>query len=203
MNSTPSKVIPHKIGFIGSGNMAEALIGGLIAKGTSSLDKICSSNPSQGRLDLFKSRFGISTFGGKGSNLEVVKWAQILVLAVKPHLLDGVLEEIKDHLTPEHLVLSIAAGYTIERMQQKIGKNHRIVRAVPNTPSMVGAGSTAYSLSEGASEQDSETVKIFMEAVGIAFEIKESLLDAVTGLSGSGPAYVYMFIEGLADGGVK
>ena len=88
-------------------------------------------------------------------------------------------------------------------MQQKIGKNHRIVRAVPNTPSMVGAGSTAYSLSEGATEQDSETVKIFMEAVGIAFEIKESLLDAVTGLSGSGPAYVYMFIEGLADGGVK
>ena len=68
---------------------------------------------------------------------------------------------------------------------------------------MVGAGSTAYSLSEGATEQDSETVKIFMEAVGIAFEIKESLLDAVTGLSGSGPAYVYMFIEGLADGGVK
>ena len=133
----------------------------------------------------------------------MVKWAKILVLAVKPHLLDGVLDEIKDLLTDDHLVLSIAAGYTIERMQQKIGVNRRIVRAVPNTPSMVGAGSTAYSLSSGATEEDSESVKMFMEAVGIAFEIKESLLDAVTGLSGSGPAYVYMFIEGLADGGVK
>ena len=96
--------------------MAEALIGGLIAKGTSSADRICSSNPSQGRLDLLANKFGTTTFGGKGSNLEVVKKAQILVLAVKPHLLDGVLNEIKDHLTPQHLVLSIAAGYTIARI---------------------------------------------------------------------------------------
>jgi pyrroline-5-carboxylate reductase len=109
------------IGFIGSGNMSEALIGGLIANGTSRPEKICSSNPSKPRLDLFTEKFGIQTFGGPGSNIEVTKSSDIIVLAVKPHLLDGVLDEIKPFLTPNHLIISIAAGYKIERIQKKIG----------------------------------------------------------------------------------
>ena len=183
--------------------MSEALIGGLIANGTSTSEKIISSNPSRPRLDLFESRFKIKTYGGPGSNIRVTKESNIVVLAVKPHLLDGVLDEISPHLTKDHLIISIAAGYTIKRITDKIGEHHRVVRAVPNTPSLVGAGSTAFSMSRGATKEDSNTVNIFMKAVGLAFEIKEELLDAVTGLSGSGPAYVYIFIEGLADGGVK
>jgi len=102
------------IGFIGSGNMSEALIGGLINKEVSSLDTICSSNPSTPRLEIMKEKFGTETFAGKGSNIEVVKKSKVVVLSVKPVYLMSVLEEIKDHITSEHLVISIVAGVNID-----------------------------------------------------------------------------------------
>jgi pyrroline-5-carboxylate reductase len=116
---------------------------------------------------------------------------------------DGVLNEIGPCIDESFLIISVAAGYTIERMQNILGAQTRIGRTMPNTPSLVGAGCGAYSLNESATPEDSATVKIFMDSVGISYELKENLLDAVSGLSGSGPAYVYMFIEALADGGVK
>lgn len=196
-------MISQNIGFIGSGNMAEALIGGLIAKGTATKDTIFSSNPSQGRLDFMKEKHGITTFGGAGSNLKIVEKCKIVVLAVKPHLLDGVLQEIKSMIDSSYLLISVAAGYTIERMESHLGADKRIARTMPNTPSLVGAGCGAYSVNQSCVKEDSETVKLFMDSVGISFELKEHLLDAVSGLSGSGPSYVFMFIEALADGGVK
>ena len=139
-------MINEKIGFIGSGNMAEAIIGGLIAKGTATKDSIFSSNPSQGRLDVMKEKFGITTFGGPGSNLKIVENCKIIVLAVKPHLLDGVLVEIGPHIDSSYLFISVAAGYKIERMENHLGPDKRIVRTMPNTPSLVGAGTSGYSL---------------------------------------------------------
>ena len=106
--------IEETIGFIGSGNMCEALVGGLIKKEVSTKDKICSSNPSTGRLEIMKQKFGTENFAGPGSNVEVVKKSQVVVLAVKPVYLMGVLNEIKDHLTSDHLVLSLVAGVNIE-----------------------------------------------------------------------------------------
>ena len=106
-------------------------------------------------------------------------------------------------MTEDHLVLSIVAGVTIETIAKEINNHKRIARLVVNTPALLGVGAGAYAMAENARPEDSDTVKIFMEAVGISFELAERLMDSVTGLSGSGPAYVFIFIEALADGGVK
>ena len=195
--------ITEKIGFIGSGNMCEALAGGLINKQTASKDQIFCSNPSEGRLKIMKEKFDVTTFGGQGSNIEVVKNTQIVVLAVKPVYLIRVLEEIKPHLTEDHLVLSIVAGVTIDTIAKEINGHQRIARLVVNTPALLGCGAGAYAMADGARPEDSNVVKIFMNAVGISFELAERLMDSVTGVSGSGPAYVFIFIEALADGAVK
>ena len=188
------------VGFIGCGQMAEALIGGLINSNTCEQDKVFACNPSAPRRNLMTEKFGIDTYK---DNLEVVKRSKIIVLSVKPHLIDDVLYQIKDHLTEEHLVVSIAAGKTIESMQKIAGDNVRIARLSVNTPALVGSMAGAYSLGSEATDEDAETCQIFMDSIGTGFHVKEDLMDAVTGLAGSGPAYVFMFIEALADGGVK
>jgi pyrroline-5-carboxylate reductase len=155
--------------------------------------------------------------GGKatGSNVEVVQFARVVILAVKPDQVVGVLSGVQKEFTEEHLLISIAAGVPIAKIAGALkGESHssslqssslqraRIIRVMPNTPALVGASASAYALGEGARKEDGELAQRLLSAVGVAFEVKESLLDAVTGLSGSGPAYVYMVIEALSDGGV-
>lgn len=117
--------------------------------------------------------------------------------------MDDVLEEIAPYVTDKHLIISIAAGYTISRMGKYLGDDKRLIRVMPNTPSKIGAGAAGFCLGKNANQDDADTVELMMNSVGLACQVKESQLDAVTGVSGSGPAYVFMFIEALADGGVK
>ena len=129
--------------------------------------------------------------------------ASIVVLSVKPQAMNRLLEEIKPALDESKLVISIAAGVPIEAIERKVGHGIRIIRTMPNTPALVGAGATALAPGEHATEADLVQAKALFEAVGMAVVVEEPLLDAVTGLSGSGPAYIFLIIEALADGGVK
>jgi pyrroline-5-carboxylate reductase len=126
----------------------------------------------------------------------------VLILAVKPDQVGGALSEIRDQVTEKHLLISIAAGVTLAKLEASLGGDTRIVRVMPNTPALVGDSATGFALGKSATPADAELAKKLFSAVGVAFQVKESLLDAVTGLSGSGPAYVYLFIEALSDGGV-
>jgi pyrroline-5-carboxylate reductase len=128
---------------------------------------------------------------------------QIIFLAVKPQVMDTVLREIAPFIDDSHLLISIAAGYPIQKMENILGTDKRLVRVMPNTPSKIGAGASGFCLGRNATQEDSDSVKLMMDSVGLAYEVTEAQLDAVVGVSGSGPAYVYMFIEALADGGVK
>jgi len=135
----------------------------------------------------------------------VALYADVVLLAVKPHDVPAVLQKISDSGSSHEtlLVISVAAGLTTERLEKEINGGGRIIRAMPNTPSLVGKGAAAYTKGSTATEADKHITPSLMGAVGLAVEVKESLMDAVTGLSGSGPAYVYLFIEALADGAVQ
>jgi pyrroline-5-carboxylate reductase len=137
------------------------------------------------------------------SNADVISAADLVILAVKPQQMPAVLAEISPHARPEHLIISIAAGIPLAVLSQSLGENHRLVRVMPNTPCLVAAGASAFALGGAATADDAELVTRLLSTVGIAMEVPESLLDAVTGLSGSGPAYVYQIIEALSDGGVQ
>ena len=129
--------------------------------------------------------------------------ADIVFLSVKPYCMDGVLDNIRSKVTKNHLMVSIAAGYSLGAMAEHLPLETRMVTVMPNTPSLVGAGAAGYCLGEHALPEDAETINKLMSAVGIANLVSEKQMDAVCGLSGSGPAYVYQLIEALADGGVK
>lgn len=137
------------------------------------------------------------------SNVDLLKELKIIVLSVKPQVMDKVLTQIAPHLTEDHLLVSVAAGYSIEKIESFVGKDKRVVRVMPNTPAKIGAGAAGYSMGTSACEEDSKSVKLLMDSVGLAFEVPETSLDAVTGVSGSGPAYIFMLIEAMGDGGVK
>jgi pyrroline-5-carboxylate reductase len=126
----------------------------------------------------------------------------VLVLAVKPDQVVSVLAEIRGAFTNEHLLVSIAAGVPLAKLEAGLGAAARVIRVMPNTPALVGASASAFALGKSCAATDAELAQKLLSAVGVAFQVKESLLDAVTGLSGSGPAYVYQFIEALSDGGV-
>lgn len=117
--------------------------------------------------------------------------------------MDTVLEEIAPYINDSHLLISIAAGYPIAKMENILGTDKRLVRVMPNTPSKIGAGASGFCLGKNATQEDSDSVKLMMDSVGLSYEVTESQLDAVVGVSGSGPAYVFLFIEALADGAVK
>jgi pyrroline-5-carboxylate reductase len=124
------------------------------------------------------------------------------VLAVKPDQVSSVLADIRAEFTEKQLLISIAAGVPLAKLEGGLGAGARLIRVMPNTPALVGASATAFALGESARAEDGALAQKLFSAVGVAFQVKEALLDAVTGLSGSGPAYVYLFIEGLSDGGV-
>lgn len=186
------------IAMIGSGQMGEALIGGWLAAKTVSADALFATDASAERRDLMKRRFGVRVGSG---NREAASWADVVVLAVKPQILDGVMKDLSPALA-DKLVLSIAAGVTIAHLAKLAPKNTRVVRAMPNTPVLVRDGVSALSFGAGVTDKDQQFARRLFDAVGRAVVVEEKLMDAVTGLSGSGPAYIYMMIEGLSDGGV-
>ena len=188
------------IGFIGSGNMGEALIKGLLGSDSIEAGQITASDVRKDRLAHIQESYGIET---NEDNREVVRRSDIVVLSVKPQIMNIVLEEITDVVTPKQLVISIAAGVPIAAIEAGLHKETRVVRVMPNTPALVGAGTAALSAGAHATEEDLGLAKAVFDSVGMSFVIDELLLDAVTGLSGSGPAYVFLIIEALADAGVK
>jgi pyrroline-5-carboxylate reductase len=163
-------------------------------------DRITASGPRQERLDQLARAYGI---GGNRDNREVARASGVVVLSVKPQILDKVLREIGDQLQPGALVISVAAGVATETIESMVAQGVRVVRAMPNTPALIGAGATAIAPGKHAGEADLATAKAMFDAVGITVVLDEVHLDAVTGLSGSGPAYIFLILEALADAGVK
>ena len=190
---------PLKIGFLGAGKMATALAGGFIRAGLVQAGDVISSDVSENARKAFSAGTGAQTVA---SNIEVAKAADVLFIAVKPDQVAGVLAEIRPALQKKHLIVSIAAGITLARLETAAGPGMRLIRVMPNTPALVGASATAFALGSSASPDDRELALKLFSSVGAAFAVKESQLDAVTGLSGSGPAYAYLIIEALSDGGV-
>ena len=190
----------HSIGVIGAGNMAEALIRGWVRGGHVPAANIMASAPRGERRDQLATTYGI---GVSDDNRAVARSAGLCLLAVKPQILDKILREVGDQLKPGTLVVSICAGVDTETIEAAVGEGVRVVRAMPNTPATVGAGATAISAGKRASEADLTIAKAMFDAVGITVVLDETQLDAVTGLSGSGPAYIFLILEALADAGVK
>ncbi len=191
---------PIRWGFIGSGRMAAALIRGMLRAGTARAESISASDPLELPRAALAKETGITV---TDSNTVIAQRSDVIVLAVKPQSMPHVLEHLRRDLTPEHLVVSIAAGVSMATLSVGLNDHSRIIRVMPNTPALLGEGASAYCLSEHAWPSDEAIVRSCLESVGRAFRVPESLLDAVTGLSGSGPAFVYVMIEALSDGGVR
>ena len=193
-------MIKKRIGFIGAGQMATALGEGFIRAGLVSGAEVIASDPSSEA----RQRFARAT-GGQAvdDNAEVAGRTDVLFLAVKPQQMVRVAAELKGKLGPDLLLISIAAGIRLAVLAQGFGERVRLVRVMPNTPCLVGKGACGYCLGGTATPADGQLVGQLLSAVGLAVEVEEKLLDAVTGLSGSGPAFVYVIIEALSDGGVR
>ncbi|MCF6159076.1 MAG: pyrroline-5-carboxylate reductase [wastewater metagenome] len=193
-------MLKEKIGFIGGGKMGEALCRGIIHAQVSETRNIMVSDVLTERCEALHAETGIHT---TQRNKDVVSFADVIILAVKPQIMGEVLNTIKDDIDSRHLVISIAAGIPLRFLESGLQTGARIVRVMPNTPCLVGVSATVFALGTYATETDGRLVSDIFQAVGKVFQLDEKYLDAVTGLSGSGPAYVYMFIEALSDGGVK
>ncbi len=192
-------MITGTIAVLGGGQMAEALIGGVLASKVSEPAFLCATDPVAARRDLLKSRFGIEV---SDNNAAAAAGADLVLLAVKPQVMPAVLSETGAALSGK-LVVSIAAGVTTAWIRERIPAARAIVRAMPNTPALVREGVTALASQADLTAGDLAAVRALFEAVGSVVMVEERLMDAVTGLSGSGPAYVFVAIEALADGGVK
>ena len=188
-----------KLGFLGAGKMATALAKGFLHAGLATADSIIASDPFEGARKAIATDTGIKT---AASNTGVLEFARVILLAVKPDQVNDVLAEARTHFTPQHLLISIAAGVTLARMEAALPAGARVIRVMPNTPALVGASASAFALGKAATAEDAEYAHKLFSTVGVAYLVKESLLDAVTGLSGSGPAYAFLMIEALSDGGV-
>ncbi len=189
-----------RVGFLGAGKMATALARGWLAAGLVTTERVLASDPLAQACHVFRTDTGARTVE---SNQEVVTGSDVLVLAVKPQAMAALLAEIRPAVSAQHLVVSIAAGIALRQLAEGLGAARRLVRVMPNTPCLVGASASGYSPGEGATPEDIALVDRLLNAVGLAFRLPEELLDAVTGLSGSGPAFVYVVIEALSDGGVR
>lgn len=180
--------------------MATALALGMLRAGVASPGRITASDPS---ADARRSIASDSAIRATESNREVVSCSDVLVLAVKPQSMEQVLQELLPWPSAGPLVISVAAGVRIETITATLGSSARVVRVMPNTPALLGEGAAGYCLGAGVSEADERVVRRCLESVGKAIRVPESLMDAVTGLGGSGPAFVYVIIEALSDGGVR
>lgn len=189
-----------RIGFLGSGKMAIALAAGFVAKGVVPAPQIQACDVFPQAREIFTKETGIKA---TDQLRNVVENSDILFIAVKPQSMQQLLKELAPLVTPKHLVVSIAAGIPLATLSQALGADRRIIRVMPNTPCLVGASASGYAVGSKVTPGDAEIVQQLLSAVGIAVEVPESLLDTVTGLSGSGPAFVYLMIEALSDGGVR
>ena len=187
-----------KITVIGAGNMGGALVTGLVNSGQAG--EILVVDPDQKRLAELSKNIGIQTAVEVGDTL---KNADIVLVAVKPQIIDTVLENIRDKANPQALFISIAAGVGLASLTARLGGEKRIIRVMPNTPALVGAGITALSPGERIQEGDLQVAEALFSSVGRVVRVREEWMDAVTALSGSGPAYVFLILEALADGGVE
>jgi pyrroline-5-carboxylate reductase len=193
-------MLKERIGFIGGGKMAEALAKGIINANLSSVDKIIASDVDEKRCQVLERGAGIKT---TQVNRKITTNSDVIILAVKPNVIGIILKELKNDITPKHLIVSIAAGIPLNFIESVLNEGCRVVRVMPNTPCLVGETAAGYALGKNATQDDGKLVGKILNAVGKSYLLEEKHLDAVTGLSGSGPAFVYTVIEALSDGGVK
>jgi pyrroline-5-carboxylate reductase len=196
---TNPRMASLKIGFLGAGKMATALGKGFINAKLVKASQLVAADPFAAAREHFAAETGAKTFA---TNLEAARAAEVLILATKPDQVAAALAEIADAFGKNHLLISIAAGVTIAKLEGALPAGARVIRVMPNTPALVGAGASGFAPGKSATAADADLAQKLLSAVGVALLVKENLLDAVTGLSGSGPAYVYQFIEALSDGGV-
>ncbi len=189
-----------KIGFIGAGKMAQAMIEGILKSKMIPKENIIASAKTEGTLAKIKLNYQILT---THDNKEVARFADILILAVKPDQHSYVIHEIRNDMHPESIIITIAAGITLNDIEKEFGFNVKGVRTMPNTPSLVGEGMSAFCSNERLSEEEVLEVERLFHTFGKTERLDERLMDAVPAISGSSPAYVYMLIEAMADGGVK
>ncbi|HJK97968.1 MAG TPA: pyrroline-5-carboxylate reductase [Polyangiaceae bacterium LLY-WYZ-14_1] len=191
---------PPTIAFVGAGNMAGAIVRGLLRSGRFPPERIICADPRRDRREELEEAHGVRT---SGDNRSAVEAAEIVILSTKPQVFDRILPEVAEAARPGTLAVSIAAGVPLVALEAALPEAVRVVRVMPNTPSLVDAGAAAISGGQRATDEDVRTVQEIFAAVGETVVLDETLLDAVTGLSGSGPAYVFLIIEALADAGVK
>ena len=189
-----------KVGFVGGGNMGEALISGLVESNLVPSDAIAVTDVRAERTRQLAEQYGVRPLTGNGA---LATASDVVILAVKPQIMASVLREVLPALTRRPLLISLAAGVSTATIQSVLGKYQRLIRVMPNTPALVLEGVTAIAKTPGLEVEDLETAQEIFAAVGKVVVLDEEQLDAVTGLSGSGPAYVAIVIESLADGGVK
>lgn len=194
---TKGRLADIKLGFIGVGNMGGAIIRGLLAAGQLPRENLVYYDPDPARQAQM-AELGVPA---ARDNSEVMQ-APVVVLAIKPQVMGAVLSEVKEFARPSHLIISIAAGVTLAALEEAFPES-RVIRVMPNTPTLVGAGMAALAPGRSITPEDLALAQELFQTVGEAVVVEERLMDAVTGLSGSGPAYVAVFIEALADGGVK
>lgn len=195
-----TKLEEARIVFVGAGNMAEALVRGLLAGAVCPAAHITVTDVRVEQLAYFQSTFGVA---GTGDNAAAAARADVLFLSVKPQQLSEVVKGLAPHRKAGALVISIAAGVRTETLEALLGGTARVVRAMPNTPALVGAGVTAICPGRRAAAEDLERAEILLRAVGTVVRVDESAMDAVTAVSGSGPAYVFYFMEALLEGAQK
>lgn len=196
----PGMSVEQRIAFVGAGNMARALIRGLVGTATVNGEQIIAADPDQATLESLAAELDIRI---TNDNVEAVEDADVVVLATKPQVFAQMLPGISAVLGPDKLLISVAAGISTRLIERALPAGVRVVRTMPNTPALVGAGATAIAAGSQATDEDLELAETLFRSVGISVRVPEDQLDAVTGLSGSGPAYVFAFIEALRDAGVR
>ena len=189
-----------KLGIIGFGNMAEAILGGILNGGFIAKEDVAASGKDEAMLAKASEKYGI---GVEMDNCKLVENSNVILLSVKPQIMQTVLDEIKGVCSRDKLIISIAAGKSLQFIEEGLGGSHKIVRCMPNTPALVGEGSTGICFSDSVSEEEKAYALKLFSCIGKAQEVPEKLMDVVVGVSGSAPAYVFMFIEAMADAAVE
>jgi pyrroline-5-carboxylate reductase len=193
-------VLQEKVGVIGAGKIGSAIARGVIRAGLANKESVMASDVSDDLRRAIAQELGIKV---TPDNSELCDFADIIILAVKPQVVDPVAKEIAKKLDKAKLLVSVAAGVPLSRIEGNLARGARVVRVMPNIPCVVGAGAAGFAGGAHATPADLEKVGAILNSFGIGLPVEEKYLDAVTGLSGSGPAYVFLFMEALADGGVQ
>jgi pyrroline-5-carboxylate reductase len=189
-----------RVGVIGGGKMGGALIGGMVSGGLLPASALTVADTDRTRLEDLAKSYGVHV---TKDNREAVRGADLVLLSVKPQNMAEVLDGLADAVGPSALVISIAAGIATTFIEERLGKGARVIRVMPNMPALIGEGAAALAPGAFATETDLKLAKRIFDAIGITVEVKEALMDAVTGLSGSGPGYAFLIIEALTDAGVR